>query len=137
MEIGDLLYIAFALLSVFFGVFGKKKKKPNQKSNSGFNLNDFIQDTYSNEFEETSVTDVEEPIVKNDPPKPSSQDTSLSQKLAKRKADAKAKMEKVRKQSRNSPIFENEISDTVPSSEFEFDAEKAVIYNEILKRPEY
>jgi len=138
MEIGDLLYIAFALLSVFFGVFGKKKKNPNQKGGSSFDLNDFIQEAYNDDYLKSSESDIaEQPIRQTEPINTSPQSESYSQKLAQKKADAKARVEKAKRYSSNSPIFQNEISDTVPSSEFEFDAEKAVIYSEIMKRPEY
>lgn len=149
MDIGDLVYVIFVLMSIVFGVFGKKKKKsPETDSNNSnaFDLESFIRDAYDNTNEdaqpkEADFDEVNSPSITNDPHStPSSsnfQNTSFAEEIKKKKEQSKTRVSKVKSKSGNSPIFENEISDTAPSSEFEFDAQKAVIYSEILKRPNY
>ncbi len=151
MDIGDLVYVIFVLMSIVFGVFGKKKKKNPETTSeptNTFDLESFIREAYGNtdtsyetinEYAEEEIIEPKHPTYKR-PANPSQskyQNSSFKEELKKKKEQSRTRLSKVKSQSNNSPIFENEISDTAPSSEFEFDTQKAVIYSEILKRPDY
>jgi preprotein translocase subunit SecG len=152
MDIGDLVYVIFVLMSIVLGIFGKKKKK-NPKTTSEpsntFDLESFIREAYGNTENSSNSNDksVEEDKISEpthtvhypptNPPQSKYHNSSFKKELKKKKEQSRTRVSKVKSQSSNSPIFENEISDTAPSSEFEFDAQKAVIYSEILKRPDY
>lgn len=153
MDLGDIIYLAFVIISVVLGLFGKKKKKgaPAEKtSGNDFSLEDFLRNAYGQqeteqqpayarnlqEPEQEPIPEKEQRPVRDFSSATKSESTRKStyQEIKRKNAQA-AKLKK--KHSKSSPIYSDEISEAQQEDAFVFDAKKAVIYSEIMNRPEY
>ncbi len=148
MDLGDIIYLAFVVISVLLGVFGKKKKKGTQEDKApmnDFSLEDFLKNAYGQQEEQEPTSVVSEQNLEEEavdiPPrdftdhkKSESKRKSLYEEIKRKNAEA-AKLKK--KLSKKSPIYSDEISEAQQEDAFVFDARKAIIYSEIMKRPEY
>jgi hypothetical protein len=149
VDLGDIIYLAFVIISVVLGLFGKKKKKgtPAEKTpGNDFSLEDFLRNAYGQQEEvqpsahtkkvQEPEPEPEKPTVREFPRATKYESTrkSLYQEIKRKNAEA-AKLKK--KYSKSSPIYSDEISEAQQEDAFVFDAKQAVIYSEIMKRPEY
>lgn len=133
MDSGDLIYIAFLVISMLFGLFGKKKKKGQKdKPKFDFDLEEMLKKQFNIESDHIAQSSEEfEPITYSKPEPIVAKNTQTPKKPT-------VKQHKpIHKTSKNLEVQtigdDNELYD----SDFEFDAKQAIIYSEILKRPEY
>ena len=133
MDSGDIIYIVFLLVSMLFGIFGKKKKKgQKQKSNFDFDLEELLKKQFNIQNEETVVEDAQfEPIYQPEyikeevKPKP----------ITKKKSVIRKPIHKTSKSLEVQTIGDD--NELYSENDFDFEPEKAVIYSEILNRPDY
>jgi len=150
MDIEDILYLLFVLGSILLSLFGKKKKrgqKPAQNNNPfdlNFELFNKNDDQTQPEPEPAQPENFHESseIETNETPRTTNEKNIASNRYNNPEylnlvRERKKKSVRIKRSTASdSPIFDEDL--TLPEKEeaFEFDARKAIIYSEILKRPE-
>ena len=130
MDAGDLLYILFVIVSIVLGMLGKKKRKnrntstPSNEASQDVDWESLFENLSSGQRvkEEREVIHEEEPVST----------FSEEPKKAENRPLNKTKSEKSKSKKPNI-IFEEDVNE----ANSDFDLRQAIIYSEILKRPEY
>lgn len=152
MDIGDLLYYAVILIGILASVIGKKKKKKEQKryqtqkpeaTREPVNQPKSEVQTILDQILKGNTSDSTPPPPEPKPAPVAKPDYYVSAEAHHQKAedrkqemrDNTRKATKKGKSDRNDNAFDIE----TPSQEadFQFDLRQAVLYSEVLRRPEY
>ncbi|MGD1845450.1 MAG: hypothetical protein ACFB10_08665 [Salibacteraceae bacterium] len=146
MDIEDLMYYAIIIGSILVSLLGKKKKK---KTTSTGPIRDEVDEPATRDVE-TILGDIlrpreqPSPAPVSQPAEPESIHTSkddyyISADSHHQKAEARKKemQDNKRKASRTSSSSPFDIETEEEAADFQFNLRQAVLYSEILKRPEY
>lgn len=136
MDGGDILYIVFVIVSILFGALGKARKKKkaqpvqyeqNRNEDNEFNWEDLLE-SYSSTKE-----DVQEKYEPVEDVAPKSEKISRSEPII----DEKRPLTKTKTQNSLTPSQDIIFDEDDNEANSEIDLRQAIIYSEILKRPEY
>ena len=134
-DLGDLLYILFAIVGVVFSILKKNNKKARKVTppiDAGDEFSDSDEDEipgFGNIFGEQPKAEPPKPVTAQETVEKKTPDPSMEEK--------KRQLENISRIKKTKPMVVEEEEVDEEKLEQDFNLRQAVIYSEILKRPQF
>lgn len=131
-DFGSIIYIVFTIIAIVFSIMRKSNQKakptpPSVPTGSGDPFDEALP-TFENIFGGENKNPVPEPVVATEPVKKKEVVNSFEEK----KREINSRFSRIKK---DTPLKEETVNEIYEEKENWFNLRKAVIYSEILKRP--